>query len=143
MPLWLTKVGNAMKVLGSWLKGNWMLLVLGLGLAMSVFFLRGKASGYDQLLKEFLAQQVQNKQQLEDLRKIQQEQILKQRGIDKKYQEVILKIEHDYQDQIKTLTRAKEQELHQIIERNHDDPDAMSAEINGLFGIPIFAPPSS
>lgn len=142
MPLWLTKIGHGFQAMGTWLKGNWVLLLLGLSLVFTVLFAKKKSDNYALLMKEFMDQQTQNAKELAELRKIQQEQIAKQQEIDRRYREVIAKIEKDYQDQIRSLTTAKQQELRQIIERNGDDPGAMASEINSLLGIPLYTLPS-
>lgn len=144
MPLWLTKVWNWIQQAGAWLKGNWTLLLLLVGMVYTLILTKNKSSLYDQLMREFRDQQERNRKDLEELRKIQQDQIQKQQEIDRKYQEVVAKIERDYQDQLRALTAQKERELREIISRNRDDPSAMATEINGLFGIPLYttAPPN-
>jgi len=137
MPLWLTKVGHFCQIIWTWLKGNWMLLVMGAVLVYGFISAKRKSANFDVLLKEFQNQQAQNAKELEELRKIQQDQIRKQQEINQKYHEVLAKIEKDYQEQMQALTAAKKQELLTVIARNHDDPAAMAAEINSLFGIPL------
>ncbi len=141
MPIWLTKIGNAFKVAFMWLKGNFTLVLLVFFMIYSLIAVRKRDGMYKQLMDEYRKQREQNRQQIEELRKIQQEQIAKQQEIDKKYREVVASIEQNYRDQLQNLTRAKEQEMRQIIERTHDDPAAMAQEINFLFGLPVFTPP--
>lgn len=131
-----------MKVAGTWIKGNFILILLLVGLIYAFLFVKRKTDLYNQLLKEFRDQQTQNKQQLEDMRKVQQEQIQKQQEIDKKYHEVLEKIEKDYQGKLAALTTDKEKELRRVIEKNQDDPGAMATEINSLFGIPLYNLPN-
>jgi hypothetical protein len=142
MPIWLIKVGNAFKVAFTWLKGNFALVLLVLFMIYSFIAVKKRDGLYKQLMEEYQKQREQNRQQLEELRKIQQEQILKQQEIDRKYREVVASIEQNYRDQIQNLSRAKEQEMRQIIERTHDDPTAMAEEINSLFGLPVYTPPT-
>jgi biopolymer transport protein ExbB/TolQ len=138
MAIWLMKVVNALKVCGVWLKGNWLLLVLGAALVYAIFLAKNKSKVVDQLLKEFQNQQVQNRQQLDELRKIQREQITKQQEINAKYNEVLDRIQRNYQEQLRTLDVQKERDLRHIISVNKDDPAAMARDINALFGIPIY-----
>lgn len=143
MPLWLTKIWNWLKLVGVWIKGNFTLILLLIGVVYAFFFVKKKTDLYNLLFKEFRDQQVQNKQQLDDMRKVQQEQIQKQQEIDKKYHEVLEKIEKDYQGKLAALTTDKEKELRRVIEKNQDDPVAMATEINSLFGIPLYSLPNS
>lgn len=138
MPLWLAKVWNGLKVAGTWLKGNWILLLLLVGMVYTLLITKSKSVLYDQLTREFRDQQEQNRKVLEELRKIQQDQILKQQEINRRYQEVVAKVERDYQGKLLSLTMDKEKELRAIIARNNDDPGAMAIEINNLFGIPLY-----
>jgi DNA anti-recombination protein RmuC len=143
MPIWLTKIGNAFKVVFTWLKGNFVLVLAVLAGVYGFLTLRRRDSAYSELMEEFRKQQAQNRQQLEELRRVQQDQILKQQEIDRKYREVVASIEQSYRDQLQNLSRAKEQELRQIISRTHENPIAMAEEINSLFGLPVYTPPSN
>ena len=141
MPLWLTKIGNALKIAFTWLKGNFMLILVGVAVIYGLIAVKKRDNAYENLWKMYREQQAQNRRELEELRKIQQEQIAKQQEIDRKYREVVASIEQNYRDQLQNLSRAKEQELRQIIERTHDDPGAMAQEINSLFGLPVYTLP--
>lgn len=141
MPLWLTKVGNALKVAFTWIKGNALLIFMAVAMIYAFITVKRRDGVYQQLMDEFRKQQAQNRLQVEELRRIQQEQIVKQQEIDRKYREVVATIEQNYRDQLQNLSRAKEQELRQIVARNNDDPNAMAQEINSLFGLPVFTPP--
>lgn len=136
------KVWNFFKLAGTWIKGNWLLLLLIGGLIYVICFAKNKQVLFDQLLKEFKNQQEQNAKQLEELRKIQEEQVLKQQEINRKYNEVLDRIERDYREQLRTLDIQKERDLRNIIENNQDNPDAMAKDINILFGIPIYKTPT-
>jgi hypothetical protein len=141
MPLWLTKVGNALKVAFTWVKGNALLIFMAVAMIYAFITVKRRDGVYQQLMDEFRKQQAQNRLQVEELRRIQQEQIVKQQEIDRKYREVVATIEQNYRDQLQNLSRAKEQELRQIVARNNDDPNAMAQEINSLFGFLVFTPP--
>jgi sensor histidine kinase YesM len=143
MPIWLLSVWHWLKIAGVWIKGNWILLLLAAGMVFALVAAKNKAANYETLLKAFQDQQTQNARELDELRKIQQDQIQKQLDIDRKYQEVLDKIQKDYQDQLHALDAKKQQELRAIIAANHDDPASMASAINGLFGIPIYTIPNS
>jgi phosphoglycolate phosphatase-like HAD superfamily hydrolase len=138
MPIWLMKVGNFFKLLWLWLKNNWIVVPFAAVAVYTFFLAKNKSAIIDQLTKEFQAQQTQNREQLNELRRIQQEQIVKQQEINKKYNEVLDRIQVNYQEQLKTLDAEKERDLRRIIATNKDNPEAMAKDINILFGIPIF-----
>lgn len=140
MPVWLQKTWNWLKIAGTWIKGHALLLVLGVLLVYAMIASKNKQALYNQLLQEFQGQQAKNAKELQDLRNIQQENLRKQEEINRKYNEVLDRIQKNYQDQLQNLDAQKEQDLRRIIAANHDDPNAMANDINTLFGIPIFPP---
>lgn len=132
------KVGNFFKLLWLWLKNNWVVIPFAVVAIYTFFLAKNKAAIIDQLTREFQAQQTQNREQINELRRIQQEQIVRQQEINKRYNEVLDRIQTDYRDQLRTLDAEKEKDLRRIIAVNKDDPEAMAKDINTLFGIPIF-----
>lgn len=140
MPVWLQKTWNWLKVAGTWIKGHAILLVLGVLLVYALIASKNKKDLYEQLLSEFQGQQAKNAKDLQDLRDIQQENLRKQEEINRKYNEVLDRIQKNYHDQLQNLDAQKEQDLRRIIAANHDNPTAMANDINILFGIPIFPP---
>lgn len=138
MPLIFSKIWNWLKIAGTWLKGNWLLLVISAGIVFGILFAKNKTDVIQQLLKEYEGQQRRNAEELNALRNIQKEHIQKQEEISRKYNEVLDLIQKNYQDQLRTLDVQKEQQLRQIIETNNNNPEAMATSINNLFGIPIY-----
>ena len=137
-PIWLIKTKGALQVAGTWIKGHWFLLLLFAGIIYAFLFAKNKNGMIEQLMKELREQQAVNRQQLDDLRKIQQEHITQQHEINQKYNEVLDRIQKDYREQLNTLDAQKEVDLRHIIATNKDDPAAMARDINILFGIPIY-----
>lgn len=109
---------------------------------MAIIFGANSEASRAQLLKEFRAQSDANRLQLDQLRKVQQDHIAAQAAIEHKYQEVLVKIQTDYQEQIHTLDNQKKSELRTIVAATHDDPALMATQINALFGIPIYTTPN-
>lgn len=118
-----------------------VIAVLGIGLILGILFAKNKSLLIEELMKEFRDQQDRNRKQLDELRRIQQEQIASQQEINRKYNEVIDKIQREYQNQLHTLDVQKEADLRHIIAANKDDPAAMAKDINILFGIPLYEGP--
>lgn len=135
MPVWLQKTWNWLKVAGTWIKGHAILLVLGVLLVYALVASKNKKDLYEQLLSEFQGQQAKNAKDIQDLRNIQQENLRKQEEINRKYNEVLDRIQKNYHDQLQNLDAQKEQDLRRIIAANHDDPNAMANDINALFEI--------
>jgi uncharacterized protein YlxW (UPF0749 family) len=132
------KVFSWFKVVWTWIKGHWGLLVAFLVMVMAAVVAKNKTQVVERLLKELREQQTQNTKDLDQLRQVQKEQIDKQQEINRKYNEVMDTIQRDYQEQLRTLDIQKEIDLRHIISTNKDDPAAMARDINVLFGIPIY-----
>lgn len=137
-PIWLMKIWGKLKIAGLWLKGHWLLIVLVMGMLYVIVVAKNKSAMIDNLMKELREQQAQNSQELNQLRQIQQDQIFRQQEINAKYNEVLDRIQRDYQEQLRTMDVEKEMNLRHIIATNKDDPAAMARDINTLFGIPIY-----
>lgn len=134
---WL-KVGHFFQVVWTWIKGNWMVILLGAGLLFAIISAKGKADSYNNLMKEFQDQLTRNHAELDQLRALQQSQIAQQQAINQHYNEVIDKIQHDYQSAVATLDANRRKELQNVIANTHDDPDEMARQVNALFGLPIY-----
>lgn len=137
MPIWLLKIWNVLKLVGTWLKGNWLIVLLGIGFVFTLVFLRRTAQDNKNLVKQIQDQMNENRKNLEKMKEIQEEHLVKEQEINKKYREVLLKIEQDYKEQLKELDSKKQKELKNIIAANNNDPNAMAQQINQLFGITI------
>lgn len=137
---WL-KIGHFFAYVGTWLKNNWLVLLLLAGLVYAIIFARGKSSDYDQLIKQFQDQLTRNRQDLDQLRQIQQQELQKQQEINQKYNETLQLIQQNYQQEMAALDAQKKNELQNIIANTHDDPNAMAQQINALFGLPIYPMP--
>ena len=131
-------MGHWFKFIWTWLKGNWLVVIIGIALVYVMILARNKQSLYDHLLKEFQGQMAQNHADLDALRQVQQDQIQKQQQITQKYQEVMDKIARDYAASLQTLDAQKQRQLHDIVAQNSDNPDVMAAQINTLLGIPLY-----
>lgn len=141
MPIWLISIWHGLQIAGKWTKGNWTLVLMGIGMVLAIIFGANSELSRAQLMKEFKAQSDANKAQLDALRKVQQDHIVAQAAIEHKYQEVLVNIQTNYQAQISSLDSKKKDELRTIIAATHDDPAIMATQINALFGIPIYTAP--
>lgn len=135
--MWL-KLKNYLSISWAWIKGNILAVLMIPVFVFAFVFAKKKDSLSESLLAEMQAMQAQNHKQIEDLRKIHQDQLLKQQAIDAKYREVVQTIEVNYQQELHALSAAKETELKALVAANQDDPEKMAQEINQLLGLPIY-----
>jgi len=75
------------------------------------------------------------KKQVDVLNKTHQEEIAKRDEIIKEYNEVISKLETDYQDNIRNLDRSKKKRVKDLVENYHEKPDELSRMLSEVFGI--------
>src|SRR5574337_1218116 len=133
---WL-KVVHFFQLAWTWLKGNWIVVMLVGALLFTILFAKNKMDNYNHLMKEFEDQLTRNHQELDQLRALQQQQLEQQQAINQRYNEVLDKIQRDYQSALATLDANRRKELQNIIANTHDDPDEMARQVNALFGLPI------
>lgn len=146
---WL-KVGHFFSLAWTWFKGHWYLFILLAALVYAIIFAKNKADNYNTLMKEFQDQLARNRQEIDQLRQLQEQELAQQAAINQRYNEVLTKIQQDYQSAMATLDASRRKELQNIIANTHDDPDEMARQVNSLFGLPILplnpptpTPPSS
>jgi LPXTG-motif cell wall-anchored protein len=109
--------------------------VVGLVLAAVVallFFKRKQAEEYLKLLEGRLKSK---EKELADLKKIEEQQKLRQQEIDARYQQIIEDLKIRHQIEIEKLNEEKKQELRRLIEMYKDDPEAQAEHLNTLFGL--------
>ena len=115
-----------------WFKHYWYIpAVLAYTLLMWVVFRRDvtTALGVLELTKDSY------KKQVDVLNKTHQEEIAKRDKIIKEYNEVISKLETDYQDNIRNLDKSKKKRVKDLVESYHENPDELSRMLSEVFGI--------
>ena len=75
------------------------------------------------------------KKQVDVLNKVHQEEIAKRDKIIKEYNEIISKLETDYQDNIRSLDKNKKKRVKDLVENYHENPDELSRMLSEVFGI--------
>lgn len=138
---WL-KVKNFFEFVWEWLKHNWLVVVLFIGVIVAVIFGNNKMKSYDELLTEYQAQIAQSHHDLAALQAVQQQEQAQQQVINQQYNDVLTKIQQQYASALTSLSVEKRKELEDIIKATHNDPSLMAQQVNTLFGLPIYATPS-
>ena len=121
----------------SFIKVNWMSLLLGVGLLYTAIVAKNKEDNIKLLISE---RERVNKEHQEILRNIQNQfenEIKKRQEIEKKYNDLMLKIKNEYDQGVIEIAETKKKEIKALIERNNENPAAMANSINQLFGIQI------
>lgn len=135
-PTWLSEVL-------AWLKHHWMILVV---IAVGIWawiVLRGKGEEVERMLSLYQRQSDDQKRQLDEIRRLREEERVKQAQIEQTYQETLETLRRNHQEQVRLLNASKKQEIRKIIEEtNGGDPDLLAKRMNALFGIPIFEQPT-
>ena len=119
------------------LKQHWEWFVLAIILLAGTLFLSSKSLQYQGLLKAMEQMTRRHEQELEELRKIQEDDRNKRLEIEQKYRDVLNKIEEQRQAGLIQLDKQKKDDIKRIITEVGDDPQKMASELQKLFGFPI------
>lgn len=104
---------------------------------VAAVFLIQDHSRYEQLSEQFQAMSGRHRQELEDLRKVQDAERVRQQQIETAYRESLARIEAQRATGLQQVETAKKTELRTIVEATHDNPAEMARRVNELFGLPI------
>ena len=134
--MYLEEVGIFKKVF-NWFKSNWMLVLLLL--AIVFLFARGceQSSTYEDLFDQYLEQGKLQQEQLNDLRKIQNEEYEKLNEQIKNYVIEVERIEKEYKEEIEKISISQENRRTKIIRDHSENPETLTESLYQTFGIPI------
>jgi TolA-binding protein len=124
-----------------WLKvklyGGYVLAVILAVFAIFLFLYDKNKAG--NLLDAMQKQSEDYRKQIEELRKIKEEEARKHAEVETQYRATIAKIESDKQTATLALNNEMKKQIREIVEQTRGNPQAMSQRINDLFGIPIYS----
>jgi alanyl-tRNA synthetase len=101
-------------------------------LAAFLFFNNKKAFEFISLLQERLNAK---EKELEELKKIEEEQKRKQQEIEAKFQATLEELKEKHKIEIEKIDSAKRQELRRLIEQYQENPEEQSRHLAELFGL--------
>lgn len=110
-------------------------IIIGLALAALIaflFFNNKKAFEFISLLQERLNAK---EKELEELKKIEEEQKRKQQEIEAKFQATLEELKEKHKIEIEKIDSAKRQELRRLIEQFQENPEEQSRHLAELFGL--------
>ena len=121
----------------SFIKVNWMSLVLGIGILYTMFIAKNKEDNIKLLISERERISKEHQQTLANIQSQVENEIKKRQEIEKKYNDLMDKIKNEYDQGVIEIAETKKKEIKDLIKRNHENPAAMANSINQLFGIQI------
>jgi len=127
----MLKISLWFKLYGGYLL-SFIVLVLG-----AVFFISDheKISSLKNQLNE---QNNANKEQLRKLQETQLQERERNEAISRAYRDAVAKVEATKNEQIQRLAVTQQEQLKQITENYHDNPQEMANRVNELFGFQVY-----
>ena len=127
----MLKISLWFKLYGGYLL-SFIVLVLG-----AVFFISDheKISSLKNQLNE---QNNANKEQLRKLQETQLQERERNEAISTAYRDAVAKVEATKNEQIQRLAVTQQEQLKQITENYHDNPQEMANRVNELFGFQVY-----
>ena len=114
-----------------WLKHNWKVpLIILYTLVLWLLFRRKDAA--------FLVLEERNKsyqKQIEVINQNHKEELEKRNRVIEKYNDLVSQLEDQYAADNKELDEAKKKEIKDIVEKHHDDPDALARMLAEKYGL--------
>jgi len=113
-----------------WFKHNWYVPAIIIYTLILWFFFRKKDAAYNVLETRNNSYKIQ----IDAINKSHQEEIEKRNKIIEKYNVIITKIEEKYSEDKKDLDKEKKKEVQEMVEKYHDDPEALARLIAEKYG---------
>ena len=114
-----------------WLKHNWKVpLIILYTLALWLLFRRKDAA--------FLVLEERNKSykaQIDVINQSHEEELEKRNKVIEKYNDLVSQLEDQYAVDNKELDEAKKKEIKDIVEKHHDDPNALAQMLAEKYGL--------
>ena len=114
-----------------WLKHNWKVpLIILYTLALWLLFRRKDAA--------FLVLEERNKSykaQIDVINQSHKEELEKRNKVIEKYNDLVSQLEDQYAADNKELDEAKKKEIKDIVEKHHDDPNALARMLAEKYGL--------
>lgn len=127
-------------IIGAWLKKNWAYVVIVALLCLLIFIGWSKYntdSLYDKLMKDYNSQSTAYKKQINELEATNQELRAQQEILNSKHKEEMIRVEKNYQENLKLITQKAKTEKDIIIKEAKKDPTTLTDRVTKTFGIPV------
>ncbi len=123
-----------------WFKKYWQYIVIAILACLLVYALWSKYNSgglYDKLMQDYNNQGTSFKKQINELEALNQELKAKQEILNEKHKEEVARIENDYQENLKAITKETKVKKDIIIREAKRDPTTLTKRVTQTFGIPV------
>lgn len=128
------------KILGSlwkWLKENWLVVLVIVGVAALAFRGCSQEEAYSNLFDHYNEQSKDHERQIQELRSLQDQERAERERILQEYLAELHRIEQEYKEELGRIEQQREDTQSDII-RDHDrDPTTLTTAVTETFGIPV------
>ncbi len=132
----LLKIKHAFAVAWTYIKKYW---VYGILVAVTIFAII-QMKDAKAISDMWQSANDRHRSELDQLNKVHEAELARYREIERQYQQTIDRINKEHQDALNQLTRAKQQEIRDIITETQGNPEAMQTRLDSLFGFSIYTP---
>ena len=121
----------SLKKIWSFLKNYWYIPVVLLGIIVVLVATQSKPDVLIEVLKK--ATENHNKE-VDGMKKIHEEEIVKREKATEVYHETVKKVEEKYQEDKKKLSNKKKKEIKKLVMKNQENPEELARELAELTG---------
>ena len=118
-------------------KEHWLEIVFGLILFYAVIILRQKQDVINRMIDEQQRTREANRQNIDQLTRQIEEEIVKRRKIEEDYQQLLRNIQQRHEKEMEEILKLKEKEIKEMIARFQNNPEQMSQSLFDTYGIRI------
>jgi len=118
-------------------KEHWLEIVFGLILFYAVVILRQKQDVINRMIDEQQRTREANRQNIDQLTRQIEEEIVKRRKIEEDYQQLLRNIQQRHEKEMEEILKLKEKEIKEMIARFQNNPEQMSQSLFDTYGIRI------
>jgi len=119
-----------------WIKNNWLVIVLLFGVGFLAWSFRSNDQAYKNLFKSYTQQSADNRQQIEDLRAVQEQERADQERIMRNYLDELHRIEQEYKTELTKIETQRATTQDNIISNYNSNPTTLTSAVTNTFGIP-------
>jgi len=133
----MDKVKSIFGNIWKWIKKNWVLVLVVLGLSFLAWSFKSKDQSYKDLFKNYTQQNADNQQQIEVLRNLQEQERVERERLLTNYLDELHRIEREYKAELGKIAEQRDTTQDNIISNGNTNPTSLTDAVTETFGIPV------
>ena len=133
----MEKLKKVFGVIWKWLKANWLVVIVVLGVLALAFNANSQDASYRQLFDQYTTQAADHQTQISDLRSLQEQEREERQRLMQEYIDELHRIEREYKTELERIAALRTNTQDDIIRDFERDPTTLTEAVTNVFGIPV------